>query len=631
MVYMPQLLSDTNLFLPNIFYLCRVIISAGGFYAGYLIFFYRNAMRILNICLTASFLLVACVSTAFSAAADNLYAVGPFNGWDAKNPREFSLDKGNFYITIDFSSDRSFKMSTVSGAGSSGNGWDEFDSGALKPTGTVTLGSWLPIELNYKGNITAPESTELTVEVNLDKMEMRFSKPSAPSYSGTLPVIFINTEGGKAITSKETYLQAEYWLDPCGTEGVEAIGSAEAPLAMQIRGRGNYTWTGFNKKPYRIKLGEKAALAGLDKSKHFVLLAHADDTVGFMRNTLGFGASELLDMPWTPAQKPVEVVLNGDYIGLYFLTENVRVDKNRVNVVEQDDLAVTDVDGGWLVEIDNYDTDPHITVYEGSYPIWFTYKSPEELSSEQENYLRTAMQGIQNVIAAKHYATFASLVDVDILAQYYIVQEIMNDYESFHGSCYLNRQRGADTKWLFGPVWDFGSALFRDNDNRYIYDSEYHQVWIGAVCSNFPQFGDVVKKHWFDFLSAGGPEALAAKGRDMAATIAKAATANYRRWPEYGNENETSSAEVALKRLDSKIKWLKEQWGVPAGVCAAQLPALAISTHKGEIHITTPTATTISICTITGFTRTVELHEGENILTGYPKGVYIVAGRKVLL
>ena len=83
-----------------------------------------------------------------------------------------------------------------------------------------------------------------------------------------------------------------------------------------------------------------------------------------MRNAVGFELSKLIGMTYTPDAKPLELVLNGDYIGLYFLTEHIRVDKDRVNIVEQEDEEIDSekITGGWLVEIDNYDTDPHITI-----------------------------------------------------------------------------------------------------------------------------------------------------------------------------------------------------------------------------------------------------------------------------
>lgn len=60
----------------------------------------------------------------------------------------------------------------------------------------------------------------------------------------------------------------------------------------------------------------------------------------------------------------MEVVLNGEYIGLYFLTETIRIDKDRVDIYEQND-GETDPDlikGGWLVEVDNYIDDCQITI-----------------------------------------------------------------------------------------------------------------------------------------------------------------------------------------------------------------------------------------------------------------------------
>lgn len=269
----------------------------------------------------------------------------------------------------------------------------------------------------------------------------------AATYSGTLPVLHISTKDGASITSKETYVDATYYLDPMGVGDFKAFGSADAQLPLQIRGRGNYTWSGFDKKPYRLKLAEKADLVGLGSNKHWALLAHADDTYGFMRNTMGFWLSRELGMPWTPGQQPVEVVLNGDYIGLYFLTETIRVGKNRVNIVEQPDLATDPetITGGWLVELDNYPNDPHVTIREGDgYELWFTYKTPEELSEPQKVFLTAQMQAINDEVYStdRQNCAWADRVDLETLAKFYLVQEIMDNYESFHGSCYLNRQQG---------------------------------------------------------------------------------------------------------------------------------------------------------------------------------------------
>lgn len=139
-------------------------------------------------------------------------------------------------------------------------------------------------------------------------------EPQSPNtVSGSIPALYIETENHAPIVSKTEYLNATYWLDPMGAEGIAALGSKAQPLPMQIRGRGHSSWKGA-KKPYKIKLDKKTAVMGMPKNKHWALLKPTENTVA------GLQLGKLMNMAWTPSFRPVEVVLNGDYIGLYFLT-----------------------------------------------------------------------------------------------------------------------------------------------------------------------------------------------------------------------------------------------------------------------------------------------------------------------
>ena len=414
------------------------------------------------------------------------------------------------------------------------------------------------------------------------------------TYSGTLPVLFINTDGGAEITSKETYVSATYYLDNLGLAGYESIGSADSPLTLEIRGRGNYTWSGFDKKPYRLKLTEKQPLMGMNSSKHFVLLAHADDELAFLRNTVGFELSRRLGMAWTPEQRPVEVVLNGDYIGLYMLTENIRVAKKRVNITEQNDLATDaeEITGGWIIEIDNYDTDPHVTITEGNgNTIWFTYKSPETLSTAQSDYLTAQMNAINSAIyeSDKSSTTWESLVDLDELVRFYLVQEILDNAESFHGSCYMHKQRGTDEKWFFGPVWDFGNTfrrLYSGSTNQFCYlDPPYGQSWIEEM-AKFPNFQTKVREIWLQF-KGSQYGSLTTFIDDFCDQIASAAVADYKRWPTYGTVDVVSKKAEFKNLLNQRVSWLIEQWGDASALQTVENEPIAtlFSTEKGEFQI----------------------------------------------
>ncbi len=393
----------------------------------------------------------------------------------------------------------------------------------------------------------------------------------AASYSGTLPVLYIQTENNTPITSKDYYLNASYYLDAMNIIGYESFGSASQPLTMEIKGRGNYTWSGFNKKPYRIKLADKQPLLGLTKSKHFALMAHADDALnkkGFMRNQVGFFLSRMIGMAWTPATAPVEVVLNGEYIGLYFLTETIRVDKDRVNIVEQDDNETNseNITGGWLVEIDNYDSDPHVTIKENDkHTMWFTYKTPEVLSQVQEDFLEEEMKRIDNLVYGdKNSDKLWQYLDMDALARFYIVQEIMDNYESFHGSCYLYREKGEGQKWMFGPVWDFGSALNRDK-SMYLYEGDvWHNHWIPEICK-FPAFMEHVRKIWAEFYPAKFNEVFTFTA-DQLALLKAAAVSDANQWSDYsGNKDLQKRINNVNTWLTNSTKWLNEQWNTNGG------------------------------------------------------------------
>ena len=392
----------------------------------------------------------------------------------------------------------------------------------------------------------------------------------AASYSGTLPVLYIQTENNAPITSKDDYLNATYYLDAMDLAGYQSIGSASQPLAMEIKGRGNYTWRDFNKKPYRIKLADKQPLMGLTKSKHFALLAHADDAQskkGFMRNQVGFELSRMIGMEWTPATAPVEVVLNGDYIGLYFLTETIRVDKDRVNIVEQEDeeTDLAAITGGWLVEIDNYNEDPHITITEGGrHTMWFTYKTPEVLSNAQKNFLTQEMERIDRLVYGdKNAAELWQYLDMDALAKFYIVQEIMDNYESFHGSCYLYRDKGDGEKWKFGPVWDFGSSFNRNKD-RYLFEGDvWHNHWIPQICQ-FPAFMKRVKEIWKEFYPQIN-NIYTFTGAQLS-LLKSAAVADANRWADYsGNKDLQKRINNVNTWLQSTVAWLNEQWQTGSG------------------------------------------------------------------
>ena len=151
----------------------------------------------------------------------------------------------------------------------------------------------------------------------------------------------IDTENGAPIVSKnkKDYVNCTLTIDS-EKEEWDYTGTG------RIRGRGNSTWLWYPKKPYRIKLNKKSEILGLATEKDWVLLANYRDPTQMM-NTFTFIVGEKLGLPYTNHSRYVEVTLNGDYIGLYQLTEQVEQGSSRVAVDDEQGMLISlDADDG---------------------------------------------------------------------------------------------------------------------------------------------------------------------------------------------------------------------------------------------------------------------------------------------
>ncbi|MDE7136041.1 MAG: CotH kinase family protein, partial [Muribaculaceae bacterium] len=437
-----------------------------------------------------------------------MYVRGEFNNWGYSDATRMERDGAKYSITMPALNGK-FKVG--------GTAWDCNLGGDANG---ITISSPVALTCLQNGfNLIASNLSDVTISFTLQRNGAE-AKPTVVTFavggknpddipivdntSGTLPVIHINvyktdadglpmldSNGNKIFDNEITsydlnhknYFAGEYWLDTNDCQwmidlGAKLIGSEDEPLSLEIKARGNWTRTGFSKKPFKIKLGKKQNLLGLtpDKSKHYALLAHADDNYGYLRNFTGFNIGKRIGLPWTPSQQPVEVIINGDYRGLYFLTESIRVGDGRINITELDDLASDPalVSGGYVVELDNYDETNQIRLNEkacigGHYLdiLRVTFDTPEEYSDLQLRFITDQFTAMNDFVGANSDELW-SYLDLDDAARYYLAREIVSDVEAYHGSTYLFRDNGQNQKWHFSPIWDCGNA-FNGRTDKFFY------------------------------------------------------------------------------------------------------------------------------------------------------------------
>lgn len=290
-----------------------------------------------------------------------------------------------------------------------------------------------------------------------------------------LPTIYIDTKDGAAIQpSSGDWVAAGIQVMDANenlTSFTEEIGlTGGGKNIMQIRGRGTSSWTNTEKKSYRIQFGkddkdnlgnvtksykhnllENEEVAGVVKKRNWVLLANAGDKT-LIRNALTSEIGDAVNLPFTPGYRFVDLVLNGNYVGTYQVTEFLEADANRINIDEDNGLFIqmtgsSDIaTGDHVINGTDY-TKPYLTI-----------KNPEVKTAKQSDWNAAFNTDTYN-FDAMWDATDGTGLDKESLVNWYIASEIIGNYEAL-SSIYAYKDVD-NTELSFGPLW--GNETGYDN------------------------------------------------------------------------------------------------------------------------------------------------------------------------
>ncbi|MFT3818202.1 MAG: CotH kinase family protein [Rubrivivax sp.] len=272
------------------------------------------------------------------------------------------------------------------------------------------------------------------------------------------PTLRIATDGAAPIVSKDAYVGARLQAE-AGANGGDAL-----DLRLAIRGRGNSTWT-MPKKPYRLKLDAPAALLdGAAADRDWALLANYSDK-SLLRNAVALCLGRKLGMDFTPADRFVELELNGEYQGVYQLVEHVKAAAGRVDIGQE--AATAQDPGGFLLEIDSA-LDEDFWFLSSPMDLPYTVKSDTDAATVP--LIEQVIAGFEARLLGAGFADpdagYAAALDVESLVDFYLVNELMRNNDAFYASTFVHRKdRG---KLVFGPLWDFdiaaGNIDYNGND-----------------------------------------------------------------------------------------------------------------------------------------------------------------------
>jgi spore coat protein CotH len=282
--------------------------------------------------------------------------------------------------------------------------------------------------------------------------------------------ISITTENTAPVNSRETYVNCSITVKS-DTKEWNYTGTGG------IRGRGNSSWLWCPKKPFRIKLGEKAGILGLKAAKDWVLLPNYRDPTQLM-NTFAFTVGHGLGIPYTNHIRYVEVTLNDSYTGLYLLTEQVEQGGNRVAIDPKDGILLElDADDGPELSPDADDN-----FWSLVYRMPVCLKSPDIASASQLSTVGSNFALLENVVRTADYDAVAKLLDIQSFINYMLIQELVYNVEvDAPRSIFLYKDKGS--RWIMGPLWDFDAGFDFDWSTMYTghnYFTSYKELVLGT-------------------------------------------------------------------------------------------------------------------------------------------------------
>ena len=378
-------------------------------------------------------------------------------------------------------------------------------------------------------------------------------------YAG-IPRIVIETGNRKEIKDRETEIPAKMQIWGDSTAESEIMG-------LTIRGRGNSSWNLMPKKSYKIEFEKKQSMLGMPKDKDWALIAnYADKTL--MKNYLVYNLSANLGAYYSPRCEFVELFLNDEYLGVYLLTETIKVSKNRIDIPQNEDSYLVEIDGKYKNGEQVVFSDIIPKAYnKNSFRIHEPKNASENALLKFENYIQTFELFLKK-IDSKTTNDIDQWIDIYDYIRYYWVQEFSKNPDAvFSTSVYFIWEVGDVIK--MGPVWDFDISFGGHNDSTYIHPENWY---VKDACWNAYLFKDSMLNranidYWIENKQkfANTLDVI----DSMYNYLEKAAKNNFEKWNilqstdlayfHYRYSSYKEAVDDLKKWIDKRIQWIDSQ------------------------------------------------------------------------
>ena len=321
----------------------------------------------------------------------------------------------------------------------------------------------------------------------------------------SMPVVVINTIDNEEPTG-------EYVVAPEGCNGGSIRNATKVPgslviykgdetlydsgeyeegvSGMKYNIRGNWSsW--LPKKPFKIKLEKKADLLCRGNKKYndrnWVLLKEEHTLLNLYAGT---EINRLAGMPWTPAFQFVNVVINGDFRGLYALCESVRRNSDCRLDVNKDTGYIFEYDPYWWNENVWFET---LMTMTNDAKFTFKYPNADGIQPAQIDYIRDYVNAFDDGLVNKNH--FAEYIDTVSFASWLLAQDILGNYDAHGSNVYMTKYDDTpNSKLMMGCLWDFDAIMMTPD----AWSNSHRLTYFARLISNSTDrsFANAYRQRW---------------------------------------------------------------------------------------------------------------------------------------
>ena len=391
--------------------------------------------------------------------------------------------------------------------------------------------------------------------------------------SANVAALYISTGSGKM----DYIHQDKNYSESATVSLVADDGTPEhIELTASLKGRGNATWN-YAKRPYNLTLSSEADLLGMGAAVNWTLLANALDETN-LNTKIVMDLANQVGLPWSPECAYVDLYLNGEYSGLYLLTEKVEVGPSRLDIdtAAGDFLCNLDLSSRWDIM-----RNPFLT--QAGRAIEIT--APDSLSDFEKINIQNQVQKLEEIIMASPDLAAEECFDLDSWARRYLIDEISGNIDADLTSSYFYY---ADGVFYAGPIWDydmsFGNSHRNQNPRSFVARNLHKSItsishYYDALYANPTFRSRMIELYQSEFLPLLNE--LESHGiADAASNIQDAAAMNVLRWQTMyqmlrdwnnaWNKDSVHSTDALMTYFRERVSFLNSAWLDGTEYCTLQ-------------------------------------------------------------